>query len=514
MGFSRAVVAGGHVYVAGTAPIPADGSPRPRTRTSRRACVSRSSARRSEQCGLVPRRRRADAGIRHGARSISTESRGGTRGGIRRDPAGKRAVVTALLDRVEGRDRGGSRARFRMTDSKQAFPPSITGKGAVHGGSVLDHAFGSGDPYTLGVEEEYQLLDGASFDLVQHIDTMLAAVSGHELRGARRPRAHAVGRRDHDPRLPDRGRRRRRSSTSSAATSPRSRGDRAPRRLGGDSPVRPLRAPAHHGEGPLPRGRRPDAVRRAARADLRNARPRRGRRPREGDQSRERPAPSARAATRAVRELAVLARRGDRPRVEPADGVLRVPTLGAAAALPRLRRLRRRRRAARALGLHPRLHPHLVGHPPAPAPRHGRDPDLRRGHAGRGRSRDRGLLPGAREAALGALRRGRGDPLVPPDPDEREQVARPRYGLEAPVMDIASGRRNRIPVSWLVRLTLAEIAPHARDLGSERELEGIEDILSRGSSADRQLRVHGANRDIVEVASDISDATEALPSPV
>ena len=29
MGFSRAVVAGGHVYVAGTAPIPADGSPPP-----------------------------------------------------------------------------------------------------------------------------------------------------------------------------------------------------------------------------------------------------------------------------------------------------------------------------------------------------------------------------------------------------------------------------------------------------------------------------------------------------
>jgi enamine deaminase RidA (YjgF/YER057c/UK114 family) len=29
MGYSRAVVVGGHVYVAGTAPIPADGSPPP-----------------------------------------------------------------------------------------------------------------------------------------------------------------------------------------------------------------------------------------------------------------------------------------------------------------------------------------------------------------------------------------------------------------------------------------------------------------------------------------------------
>ena len=65
----------------------------------------------------------------------------------------------------------------------QIFPSSITGKGGHYpeGGSVLDHAFGTGDPYTLGVEEEYMLLDGDSFDLVQHIDTVLAAVAGHEL---------------------------------------------------------------------------------------------------------------------------------------------------------------------------------------------------------------------------------------------------------------------------------------------------------------------------------------------
>ena len=46
---------------------------------------------------------------------------------------------------------------------------------------MLDHRFGESDPYTLGVEEEYQLLDGSSFDLVQHIDTVLAAIEGHEL---------------------------------------------------------------------------------------------------------------------------------------------------------------------------------------------------------------------------------------------------------------------------------------------------------------------------------------------
>src|SRR6266446_8262083 len=68
-------------------------------------------------------------------------------------------------------------------DGRQIYPPSITGKGAgfARGGSVLDHAFGRSDPYTLGVEEEYMLLDSETFDLVQHIDTVLAAIAGHEL---------------------------------------------------------------------------------------------------------------------------------------------------------------------------------------------------------------------------------------------------------------------------------------------------------------------------------------------
>src|SRR5947207_12119966 len=69
------------------------------------------------------------------------------------------------------------------SDGKQIYPASITGKGSRFpaGGSVLDHAFGKSDRYTLGVEEEYMLLDGETFDLVQHIDTVLADVSGHEL---------------------------------------------------------------------------------------------------------------------------------------------------------------------------------------------------------------------------------------------------------------------------------------------------------------------------------------------
>jgi carboxylate-amine ligase len=87
-----------------------------------------------------------------------------------------------------------------------------------------------------------------------------------------------------------------------------------------------------------------------------------------------------------------------------------------------------------------------------------------------------------------------------------------RYGLEAPIMDLATGRRIRVPIAKLVRRTLRDLEPHARELGSERELEGIEALLSRGNSAERQLRVYNANRDIVEVARAIADATEQAPA--
>ena len=45
--------------------------------------------------------------------------------------------------------------------AKQIHPP-ITSVDFAAGGSVLDHRFGKGDAYTLGVEEEYMLLDPGS----------------------------------------------------------------------------------------------------------------------------------------------------------------------------------------------------------------------------------------------------------------------------------------------------------------------------------------------------------------
>ena len=110
-----------------------------------------------------------------------------------------------------------------------------------------------------------------------------------------------------------------------------------------------------------------------------------------------------------------------------------------------------------------------------------------------------------------------------------------RYGLSAPVMDLHTGNRNRLPVAALVRRTLKTLRPHARDLGSEEELAGVDEILRRGNGADRQLHVFNTGRaasagselpargqkpgrrrrpwDIVEVAREIAEATEVAPEP-
>jgi carboxylate-amine ligase len=85
-----------------------------------------------------------------------------------------------------------------------------------------------------------------------------------------------------------------------------------------------------------------------------------------------------------------------------------------------------------------------------------------------------------------------------------------RHGLDAPVMDLVTGRRNRVPIGQLVRRTLRDLEPHARELGSERELEGVVEILARGNGADAQLRVWNANRDIVEVVQELSSSTEGV----
>ena len=399
-------------------------------------------------------------------------------------------------------------------NDRQVFPPSITGKGAAYSGSVLDHAFGKGDAYTLGVEEEYQLLDGESFDLVQHIETMLAAISGHELEARinaelmqstieiTTPVCHNAGDvlrwlttlRGYVTEIAqDKGLR-----VGSAGTHPFSLFERqritakdryralidqmqyvARRELifgmhvhvAVDDPEKAIQvvngllvqlAPllALSASSPFWRGEATGLA--SSRQMVFSAFPRSG------------PPPRFRDYADYAEVVGQLERSGCiadythiwwdirlHPRlgtieVRICDGVTRVEDAAAIAAYCQalVKQLCERYEAGEQI---PSYHRILTS--------------------------------------------------------ENKWLAA-RYGLQAPVMDLGSGRRNRFPLARVIRRTLADLEPHARELGSERELEGILAILGRGSSADRQLRIFNANRDIVEVAREIANATEALPAVV
>ena len=58
-----------------------------------------------------------------------------------------------------------------------------------------------------------------------------------------------------------------------------------------------------------------------------------------------------------------------------------------------------------------------------------------------------------------------------------------RYGLDASVVDAGGAA----PIRALIARRLSELAPYARELGSERELAGVERILRDGNGAAHQL---------------------------
>ncbi|CAN5837392.1 carboxylate-amine ligase [soil metagenome] len=395
---------------------------------------------------------------------------------------------------------------------KQAFPPSITGKGAVHEGSVLDHAFGRSDPYTLGVEEEYQLLDGESLDLVQHIETMLDAVSVHELEDRINPElmqsvieiatpvCRTVGdvsrellklRRYVTEVAHSKGLR-----VGSAGTHPFSLFER--QRITAKDRYRALI----------------DQMQYIARRELifgmhvhvavddpeKAIKVVNGLLPQLGpllalsaSSPFWRGEPTGLASSRQM-VFSAFPRSGPPPRfrdyADYAEVVGQLEKSGCIADYT-------------SIWWDIRLHPRLG------------TVEIRICDAAT-RVEDAVAIAAYCQSLVKHLSEqyDAGDEIPSYHrilTTENKWLAA-RYGLEAPVMDLGSGRRNRIPVARLVRRTLAEVAPHARELGCERELEGVRDILSRGSSADRQLRIYNTNRDIVEVAREIADATEALPA--
>jgi glutamate---cysteine ligase / carboxylate-amine ligase len=392
---------------------------------------------------------------------------------------------------------------------KQIYPATITGKSFAPGGSVLDHAFGKSEPYTLGVEEEYMLLDGETFDLVQHIDTVLAAISGHELETHVNPElmqsvleiATPVCRTASDV---DRELRRLRTYVTeiagadklrvgSAGTHPFSLFER--QRITAKDRYRHLI----------------DQMQYVARRELIF-----GLHIHVAVDDPEKAIQVVNGLLAHIAQLLALSASSPFWRGE-ATGLSSIRQI-VFAAFPRSGpppRFRDYADYAEVVGqlektgciadythiwwdirLHPRLGTVEIRICDAVT-----------------RVEDAVALAAYCQALVKhyceRYESGSEIPSYHRILTTENKWLAARYGLEAPVMDLATGRRNRVPVAQLIRRTLRDIEPHARELGSERELEGVRDILARGNGADRQRRTFNANRDIVEVVREIADATEA-----
>ena len=80
-----------------------------------------------------------------------------------------------------------------------------------------------------------------------------------------------------------------------------------------------------------------------------------------------------------------------------------------------------------------------------------------------------------------------------------------RYGLEGELIDLPSSRR--VPTSEIARRLVDRLRPHARELGSERELGGIESLIERGTGSRRQLDEWHATHDLRLIVEKIAAST-------
>jgi carboxylate-amine ligase len=399
--------------------------------------------------------------------------------------------------------------------TKQIFPPSISGKGATFapGGSVLDHAFGKSDPYTLGVEEEYMLLDGETFDLVQHIDTVLAEVAGGEFAARINPElmqsvieittpvCHTTS--EVEEQL-----RKLRGYVTSVA---RGKGLRV-----GSAGTHPFSLFERQKITAKDRYRAlVDQMQYIARRELIF-----GLHIHVAVDDAEKAVSIVNGLLNHLGQLLALSANSPFWRGEPTG--LSSSRQMVFAAFPRSGpppRFRDYADYAAVVGQLERTgciadYTHIWWDI-RPHPRLG-TVEIRICDAVT-RLEDVVALTAYCQALVKLYSeqydRGEEIPSYHRILTTENKWLAGRYGLQAPLMDLATGRRNRVPVAQLIRRTLRDLEPHARELGCDRELEGIKDLLARGSGADRQLRVFNANKDIVEVASEIADATEVAAVP-
>jgi carboxylate-amine ligase len=88
--------------------------------------------------------------------------------------------------------------------------------------------------------------------------------------------------------------------------------------------------------------------------------------------------------------------------------------------------------------------------------------------------------------------------------DENKWLAA-RHGLEGELVDLPSS--ERVSSRALARRLVDRLREHAQELGSEAELDAIQDLVTRGNGAQRQIVVYEANHDLREVMAEIVAAT-------
>ena len=89
--------------------------------------------------------------------------------------------------------------------------------------------------------------------------------------------------------------------------------------------------------------------------------------------------------------------------------------------------------------------------------------------------------------------------------DENKWLAA-RHGLEGDLVDLPDS--EKVPTRRLARRLLDRMREHCQDLGSESELDAVEDLLDRGNGAARQVIVYEANHDLREVMAEVVEATK------
>jgi len=86
-----------------------------------------------------------------------------------------------------------------------------------------------------------------------------------------------------------------------------------------------------------------------------------------------------------------------------------------------------------------------------------------------------------------------------------------RYGLDGSMIDF--GKQKEVPTKDLIRELLEFVDDVLDDLGSRKEVEHIHTILDRGTSADEQLRVYHETNDLKAVVDRLMELTlEHVPA--